>query len=190
MMIKSPLNYIGGKTKILAQILPLFPENIGVFVDLFAGGCNVGINVKARQVYFNDNLHYLIEMYKILQEKEFEDTLRYIENRIASLKLSPTNEQGYKKLRNEYNTTKNPLDLFVLIAYSFNHQIRFNNSQEFNNTFGKNRSSFNSKMRRNLASFVDRIKEFRAVFLIAYVLASLIFPTWILMILCIAIRLT
>jgi len=40
-IIKSPLNYIGGKYKILNQILPLFPENINCFVDLFAGGCNV-----------------------------------------------------------------------------------------------------------------------------------------------------
>ena len=41
-VIKSPLNYIGGKYKILPQILPLFPKNIDTFIDLFAGGCNVG----------------------------------------------------------------------------------------------------------------------------------------------------
>ena len=45
--IKSPLNYIGGKAKILDQILPLFPKEIDNFIDLFAGGCNVGINVNA-----------------------------------------------------------------------------------------------------------------------------------------------
>jgi site-specific DNA-adenine methylase len=33
--LKSPLNYIGGKQKILAQILPLFPAQINQFVDLF-----------------------------------------------------------------------------------------------------------------------------------------------------------
>ena len=31
--IKSPLNYIGGKAKILDQILPLFPENINNIID-------------------------------------------------------------------------------------------------------------------------------------------------------------
>ena len=40
--IASPMNYIGGKYKILPQILPLFPDNIGTFVDLFCGGCSVG----------------------------------------------------------------------------------------------------------------------------------------------------
>lgn len=44
-MIKSPLNYIGGKYKLLPQILPLFPEQINTFVDLFAGGLDVSINV-------------------------------------------------------------------------------------------------------------------------------------------------
>ena len=35
--VKSPLNYTGGKHKLLPQILPLFPEEINTFVDLFTG---------------------------------------------------------------------------------------------------------------------------------------------------------
>ena len=34
-LIKSPLNYEGGKFKLLPQILPLFPREIGKFIDLF-----------------------------------------------------------------------------------------------------------------------------------------------------------
>jgi site-specific DNA-adenine methylase len=55
--IKSPLNYIGGKYKLLEQILPLFPKEIKTFIDLFAGGCNVGLNVKAEKIICNDNFH-------------------------------------------------------------------------------------------------------------------------------------
>lgn len=36
--IKSPLNYTGGKFKLLPQILPLMPDDIENFVDLFCGG--------------------------------------------------------------------------------------------------------------------------------------------------------
>lgn len=36
--IKSPLNYTGGKYKLLPQILPLLPNNIDTFIDLFGGG--------------------------------------------------------------------------------------------------------------------------------------------------------
>ena len=45
--IKSPMNYTGGKYKILNNIIPSFPSGIKNFVDLFAGGLNVGINVNA-----------------------------------------------------------------------------------------------------------------------------------------------
>ena len=53
--IKCPLNYIGGKIKLLPQILPLFPQNIDTFVDLFCGGANVCVNVNAERKIANDN---------------------------------------------------------------------------------------------------------------------------------------
>jgi DNA adenine methylase len=157
--IKSPLNYIGGKAKILDQILPLFPIEINNFIDLFAGGCNVGINVKANKIYFNDNLTFLIEMYNAFKENNLDSTILHIESRINEYDLSLTNDIGYKKIRELYNKQKNPLDLFVLVAYSFNHQIRFNNKHEFNNPFGKERSSFNSSMKLNLEKFIVKLKE-------------------------------
>ena len=49
--------------------------------------------------------------------------------------------------------------MFVLTSYSFNHQIRFNNSHEFNNPFGKNRSSFNISIEKKLEKFVKKIQE-------------------------------
>lgn len=159
MLIKSPLNYIGGKTKILKQILPLFPEKIENFIDLFAGGCNVGINVNAQKIHFNDNLTYLVEMYKAFKLNSLESTILHVEHRISEFNLSLTNEEGYKKMREYYNTNRNPIDLFVLIAYSFNHQIRFNNNHGYNNPFGKNRSSFNSSMKNNLVLFIKKIHQ-------------------------------
>ena len=66
-IIPSPLNYIGGKYKLLPQILPLFPEISGTFIDLFCGGCNVGINANADRVILNDtdeNLRYLYNTFK------------------------------------------------------------------------------------------------------------------------------
>ena len=134
------------------------------FIDLFAGGCNVGINVNANKIYFNDNLTYLIEMYQTFQENDLDTTILHIENRIKEFELSLTNEDGYKKMRAKYNEQKNPLDLFVLIAFSFNHQIRFNNNHEFNNPFGRERSSFNASMKQNLEKFIIRLKESYVVF--------------------------
>ena len=73
-MIQSPLNYTGGKYKLLPQILPLFPKDINVFVDLFCGGCNVGINVDCNRVIYNDlneNLVYLKNTFNNLDSESF-----------------------------------------------------------------------------------------------------------------------
>ncbi len=158
------MNYIGGKFKLLPQIMPLFPEQTGTFVDLFCGGCNVGINARAAKVIFNDNLSFLVDLYNEFKSKTADFVLNYIEQRIRKYDLSATNEIGYKKLRKSYNENRNPLDLFVLTAYSFNHQIRFNNSHEFNNPFGRERSFYNSKMKQNLSEFLDKIHQNDCVF--------------------------
>lgn len=126
--IKSPMNYTGGKFKILEHIIPSFPNKMGNFVDLFAGGLNVGINVKANTIYANDQITYLIELYKLFQNTPTETLLKKIKDRIATFDLSQTNAEGYNALRSEYNKSKSLLDLFVLTCYSFNHQIRFNSN--------------------------------------------------------------
>lgn len=153
--IKSPMNYIGGKYKILNQITTLFPKKINVFVDLFTGGGTVGINAQAHQIILNDNLSYLIDLYQSLQSQSLNDTISYIYETIEKYKLTKNNAEGYKKFRDYYNANGKPLDLFILVAFSFNHQIRFNSRHEFNCPFGKERSNFNHTMENNLINFID-----------------------------------
>lgn len=157
--IKSPTNYVGGKYKILNQIIPLFPENINTFIDLFAGGFNVGINVEANKIICNDRLHFLIDIYKQLKEKDLEEILNHIDNRIKEFNLSKENEEGFLKFRKYYNVTKNPLDLYVLVCFSYNYQFRFNNNLEYNNPFGRNRSSFSKSMKEKLITFTNKLKS-------------------------------
>ncbi len=71
------MNYIGGKFKLLPQIMPLFPEQTGTFVDLFCGGCNVGINARAAKVIFNDNLSFLVDLYNEFKSKTADFVLNY-----------------------------------------------------------------------------------------------------------------
>lgn len=162
--ICSPMNYIGGKYKLLPQIIPSFPQKISTFVDLFCGGANVGINVNAKRFLFNDNIKPLIDLYRCLQELPLEQTLSYIQERVEEFQLSLTNADGYLSLRQEYNQNRNPLDLFILTAFSFNHQIRFNSALEFNNPFGKERSCFNPRMKSNLIRFINVLKTKEIVF--------------------------
>lgn len=157
--IKGPLNYTGGKYGILKDILPLFPKNINNFVDLFAGGLNVGINVNAACIYANDQISYLIEMYEMFKKQSIDELLKSINDVILKYNLTMKNVEGYNELREDYNSNQNPLYLFVLTCYSFNHQIRFNNSMKFNTPFGKDRSSYNDSIKNNLINFCEKLKN-------------------------------
>lgn len=159
MYIKSPLNYTGGKYKLLDKIIPNFPQKIPQFVDLFAGGMNVGINVEADTIYANDRIDYLIELYDYFQKTPTEEIINSIKELITFYSLNQQNVDGYNKLRKDYNNQKTPLALFVLICFAFNHQIRFNNSFEFNTSFGRNRSSYNNNIENNLIHFSTALKE-------------------------------
>lgn len=162
--IKSPLNYIGGKYKLLEQITPLFPPQINTFVDLFSGGANVGINVDAKHHIFNDMNSRIIEMFRFFSTQDIDNLVSSVKSRIEEYQLSKTNEKGYIEFRNQYNSNPNPLDLYVLVSYSYNYQFRFNNSMEFNNPFGRNRSRFSPNMENNLRLFVSRLQQLNANF--------------------------
>src|SRR5699024_5491275 len=130
--IKSPLNYVGGKYKLLNQIILLFPSNISKFVDLFSGGANVGINISANKHVFIDMNSKINEMFRYFAEQDSEELITRIQTRINEYELSKTNEQGYKIFREQYNNNPNPLDLYVLISFSYNYQIRFNKNMKNN----------------------------------------------------------
>ena len=163
--VKSPLNYTGGKYKLLPQLLELFPKQVNTFVDLFAGGGNVSVNVKAEKVVFNDLMWQVPEMLQEFKKIGVEESLRKIDWYISSYDLSKENKEGYLALRELYNKGKSdPLMLYTLICYSFNNQIRFNNKGAYNMPFGKDRSSFNPTLREKFIIFVQRLQSMEIQF--------------------------
>ena len=180
-VIPSALNYTGGKYKLLSQILPLFPKNIDKMVDLFCGGCNVGINVECGKVLFNDNNKYLVGLLDIFRKLSKTEIIQWVYSAIDKYGLSLVSENGYdyynsessnglgdynklgyNKLREDFNNKLEKDDeyylmLYLLIVYSFNNQLRFNRKEEFNLPVGKR--DFNSKMKGKLEAFIDRIKS-------------------------------
>lgn len=164
--IKSPLNYTGGKFKLLPQLLELFPKDINIFVDLFGGGGNVAVNVEAKHIIYNDFLEQVPEMLQAFRSYGAEKCLEQIDGYIAEYGLTKENKEGYLALRERYNDTFNlefvgadPLMLYTLICYAFNNQIRFNGKGSYNMPFGKGRSSFNPALREKFVTFVNRLQE-------------------------------
>lgn len=157
--VKSPMNYIGNKYRIMGQIHKFFPKKIDTMVDLFCGGCDVTINTKANVKFANDINYHVINILEQMQCYSIDYILDYIDGTIDEWKLSKENAEAYTRFRKYCNEVKNPLDLYVLMCFSFNYQFRFNSKQEYNNTFGRNRSSFNETMRTNLVNTLPRLKN-------------------------------
>lgn len=169
--VKSPLNYTGGKHKLLPQITKLFPDDIKTFYDVFSGGANVGINATAKNIICIEKNRYVVNLLKLIQKNNFEDLNQKIIDIINEFRLSQSYIKGYDfynadssaglgqynktaflELRNVFNKEKTRIDLLlVLILYSFNNQIRFNSKGDFNLPVGKR--DYNGSSRKNVAAF-------------------------------------
>lgn len=185
--IQSCINYTGGKYKLLNQIIPLFPDNIDTFIDLFCGGANVAVNVNANNVICYDKIHEIIELFNFIKRNNVENIIEAIENVIEIYGLSSTYDNGYSyydcdtanglsqynreayiQLRLDYNQRKYQTDnekniwFYTLIIYGFNNQIRFNKRGEFNIPPGKR--DFNGNLRKKLINFSNKIREIDIAF--------------------------
>lgn len=175
----SPLNYIGGKARILDQLLPVFPERISTFADLFCGGCNVGINTRADHYIYNDGNRELIGLLKTFLRLNTSTILKRMDEIVDHYGFSKTkdysfayyggnsmkgvsryNKEPFLRLRQDYNNSprnnQHYIMLYALVVFGFNNQMRFNDRGEFNLPVGKR--DFNDVIRRKLKVFVDRLK--------------------------------
>lgn len=179
--ISSPLNYIGGKARILDQLLPHFPNDIDVFVDLFCGGCNVGMNVPATSTIYNDTSKELIGLLKCFRRMKTKTILKRINSLIdefefsrtrdhdfayygggANLGVSVYNRGKFIKLRERFNSYPKKdcqyyIMLYTLILFTFNNQMRFNDSGKFNLPVGKR--DFNTAIENKLVIFLDHLRH-------------------------------
>lgn len=177
---KSPLNYTGGKYKLIPQLFDRMPKKHDVFIDLFGGGFNVGVNVNSLTTIYNDKQKEVARLIKLFYKYDSEYIIDKIDKIIKKYGLSDTNLNGYEyygcssdngvgsfnkesysKLRQHYNSLKNSevkdFELLTLIIFAFNNQIRFNSSKEFNMPVGKR--DLNSSTRRNIKDFATMIKN-------------------------------
>ena len=178
--VKSPLNYTGGKYKLLDQIIPVFPRNIDLFVDLFSGGSNVGVNIEAKKIVCVDKQKEIIRVMELFKKYDDAYIIDKLEKVIEEYKLSNSLYNGYEiynctsdkglgsynknryiNLREDYNkmiedSAEKDFLFLVLVIYGFNNQIRFNSNGEFNMPVGKR--DLNNSLRKNLKNFIIKLK--------------------------------
>jgi DNA adenine methylase Dam len=150
----SPIFYMGNKKRLIQKgLIDLFPKEIHTFYDLFGGSGVVALNTNANEYVLNELDKNIYNLYLLIKEHDPQDIISHIENRIIEYDL-PTKSTNsattskeerdyykgnYMKLRDYYNTYKNPLDLFVLMNYCLSQTMRFNQKGGFNMPFGNNR---------------------------------------------------
>lgn len=163
----SPLNYIGGKTRMLPFLKSHFPASFGKFVDAFGGGFNVGINSQAETVVYNDYNHLVASLIRSFSDNDTYEFVKYVRRHIIRFGLEKENEATYLLAREHYNLLppgkRDPRLLYTIIMYGFNQQIRFNSDHDFNNPVGQR--WFNERILERLVSFSRAIKSKNVEFL-------------------------
>lgn len=158
---ESPLNYIGSKAKMAKTIIKNLPKNINHFIDIFGGGFNVGININADNVVYNDINHFVSTLVASFKGNDTYQYILYVKKIIKKFGLEKENAETYTKTREYYNSfpieKRDPRLLYSIILYGYNQQIRFNSNHDFNNPIGMR--WFNDKVLEKFISFSRIIKE-------------------------------
>lgn len=142
-MIKPIFKYTGNKFSRYEQIKPYF-ASADTVVEPFGGpfvtsmnALNDGIFVNAR---YNDNDQLVSNLFfNLVSSSTIIDMIKTIDSTYSD------DENGYNMLKNYYNRRANDPTfgltrfavLYCLICRSFNNQIRFNKSGQFNLSFGE-----------------------------------------------------
>ena len=163
----SPLNYQGGKYDMVDFIKDNMPKHMNRFIDAFGGGYNVGINVNAKKIVYNEYNYKVTELIECFKNSDTTDLVKYLTRSIKRYGLGKGDRESYNRLRDTYNNLPNdrrdPRMLYLLVLYGFHQQLRFNNAHNFNNPIGN--SSYNEYIQEKLISFCRRIHEQNVIFM-------------------------
>jgi len=158
-IVKSPLNYSGSKNSLMPQIEKYLPGYIDSFVDVMGGAFNVGVNVIANEVIYNEYNKYVYEIVEMLLNTESGKILQHVDKQIMKYNLSRGNSKTYNVFREMYNKNQNALDLFVLSMFTFQNQLRFNSSFEFNTPVGN--CAYNETLEKRIINFKPKVKKIK-----------------------------
>ena len=135
-MYKKGFNYMGSKFRLMPQIKPFFPRNIGTFYDLFGGSGTVSMNIKAKKYVVNDLSNHVYNLYNMFKTKsadeiisycyEMRDKFGFSADETVKTKIAELNKKPYEICRNYMNENPSALGYYFLTFYSFCNQFRFN----------------------------------------------------------------
>ena len=168
-MIKSPIKWAGGKTRVMPQLLKHLPK-ADCLIEPFVGSGTVFMNTEYRRYVLCDSNRGLINFFRVLTS----DTERLI-GTARGMFLNGNNEERYYDRRELFNTmqwsdTGKP-DTALLYAalflylnrHSFNGLYRVNQKGEHNVPFGKYAAPYFPA--DEMRSFAEKANDTKAVFI-------------------------
>ena len=168
-MIKSPIKWAGGKTRVMPQLLKHLPK-ADCLIEPFVGSGTVFMNTEYRRYVLCDSNRALINFFRVLTS----DTERLIDT-ARGMFLGGNNEEQYYNRRALLNTTlwndtRNPDNALMFAAlflylnrHSFNGLYRVNQKGDHNVPLGKYVAPYfpADEMRR----FAEKANDTKAVFI-------------------------
>ena len=93
--LKSPVKWVGGKSKLKQDIIKLFPEKYNSYHEIFLGGGSIGLSIKGKK-YFSDSNPNLINMWNCIKNNP--------EELITSLESFKNNKTQFLEKRQKINS--------------------------------------------------------------------------------------
>lgn len=176
-ILESPIYYSGSKLKNIRKgMINLFPNYIDTFIEMFCGSTIVSLNTQANRYILNDINKQLIDLIIMFKNNNIEDIINFfgyirreigfqdelenisfdIRSKNYNKQIAETHRKHYNILRNRYNQIKDIRLLYLLIIYSFSHQMRFNSNNEFNMPVGHDK--FTSKINDKIINYNKFLK--------------------------------
>jgi DNA adenine methylase len=126
-MKQLPLKWAGGKSALLSRIQPIWEQHKEkVWVDLFAGGLSLPLNLELRRAFINDINPHLINFWRWVRDDGIIDDYEF-----------RNEENYYYQIREEFRKTHNPKLFYYLNRTGYNGLYRESSKSGFNVPFGK-----------------------------------------------------
>ncbi|HIC1650824.1 TPA: DNA adenine methylase [Klebsiella variicola] len=168
-MIKSPIKWAGGKTRVMPQLLKHLPK-ADCLIEPFVGSGTVFMNTEYRRYVLCDSNRALINFFRVLTS----DTERLIDT-ARGMFLGGNNEEQYYKRRTLFNSMQwsdtGKADTALLYAtlflylnrHCFNGIYRVNQIGEHNVPFGKYAAPYFPA--DEMRSFAEKASDTKAIFI-------------------------
>ncbi|WP_154950910.1 DNA adenine methylase [Klebsiella michiganensis] len=168
-MIKSPIKWAGGKTRVMPQLLKHLPK-ADCLIEPFVGSGTVFMNTEYRRYVLCDSNRALINFFRVLTS----DTERLIDT-ARRMFLDGNNEEQYYKRRALFNSMQwsdtGKADTALLYAalflylnrHCFNGVYRVNQKGDYNVPFGKYAAPYFPA--DEMCRFAEKANDTKAIFI-------------------------